>query len=252
MNTVFKTWNIESDQGLVFEPEGNENPELARDDIEAAVIDHLENTTDWEKDEMISEKIENASYPVYGFTTADKFETPEEYEAWLNEIWDEERGQYIEDATDAIIQYIRDLQEDLMNEIETIMEPAINRQNDYQPPCPICGMTPRENTEEPTYDCGHFVDVYNDWYHEDSLLWDYVKVSTHRVITSHDTAGQNEWFFAATPELDNILTASEAASLYGLAEDSVRQAIFRKTIKARKSAGTWLILRKDADKRWKK
>lgn len=53
-------------------------------------------------------------------------------------------------------------------------------------------------------------------------------------------------------ELNDVVTAAEAAKALGLAEATVRQAINRKQIPARKSAGTWLILRKDAVARWSK
>lgn len=51
-------------------------------------------------------------------------------------------------------------------------------------------------------------------------------------------------------ELECVLTAQEAAHLYGLATGTVRNAIKRGAIPGRKSAGTWLIRREDADKRW--
>lgn len=50
--------------------------------------------------------------------------------------------------------------------------------------------------------------------------------------------------------LESVMTAAEAAEEFGLTESSVRKAIERDTIPARKSAGTWLILRSDAEKRW--
>lgn len=58
------------------------------------------------------------------------------------------------------------------------------------------------------------------------------------------------------PDTENIisavLTAAEAAELYGLAEDTVRKTISRGQIPARKSGGTWLLLHSDAEKRWGK
>jgi excisionase family DNA binding protein len=52
--------------------------------------------------------------------------------------------------------------------------------------------------------------------------------------------------------LNDVLTAAEAAESYGLSESAVRKAIERNQIPARKSAGTWLIRRADAEKRWGK
>lgn len=56
----------------------------------------------------------------------------------------------------------------------------------------------------------------------------------------------------AQRELDKIMTAAEAVEEFGLSESAVRQAINRKTIPARKSGETWLILREDAEERWSK
>ena len=52
--------------------------------------------------------------------------------------------------------------------------------------------------------------------------------------------------------LETVLTAAEACEVYGLAEATVRQAINRGTLPARKSAETWLVLRADCDARWGK
>lgn len=53
-------------------------------------------------------------------------------------------------------------------------------------------------------------------------------------------------------ELNTVMTAAEAAETFELAEATVRQAINRGQIPARKSAGTWLIRREDAEKKWGK
>jgi len=61
--------------------------------------------------------------------------------------------------------------------------------------------------------------------------------------------------FVAPPEariLDDVLTAQEAANLYDLSESTIRVNIHRGNIPARKSGGTWLIRRSDAEKRWSK
>lgn len=51
-------------------------------------------------------------------------------------------------------------------------------------------------------------------------------------------------------ELDRVMVITEAAELAGVGETAVRNAIHRGTFTARKSAGTWLVLRSDVMKRW--
>jgi excisionase family DNA binding protein len=53
-------------------------------------------------------------------------------------------------------------------------------------------------------------------------------------------------------ELFAVMTAAEAAREFGLSQSTVRQAINRGQVPARKSGGTWLVLRSDAEKQWKK
>jgi excisionase family DNA binding protein len=65
----------------------------------------------------------------------------------------------------------------------------------------------------------------------------------------------NDRSFVAPPEaqiLDDVLTAQEAANLYDLSESTIRVNIHRGNIPARKSGGTWLLRRADADRRWSK
>ena len=52
--------------------------------------------------------------------------------------------------------------------------------------------------------------------------------------------------------LEQIVTAAEVSELWGVKEDTVRDACQRRQIVARKSGGTWLMLYNDAEKRWKK
>lgn len=52
--------------------------------------------------------------------------------------------------------------------------------------------------------------------------------------------------------LNEVLTAAEAAEIYGLTPIGIRKACERGSIEARKSAGTWLIRRADAEARWGK
>lgn len=53
-------------------------------------------------------------------------------------------------------------------------------------------------------------------------------------------------------ELDAVMTASEVCEVYGLSHSTVRQAIDRGVVTARKSGGTWLIMARDAKLRWGK
>lgn len=51
-------------------------------------------------------------------------------------------------------------------------------------------------------------------------------------------------------KLDSVMTSAEVCEAFALSESAVRKAIERDTIPARKSAGTWLIRRADAEARW--
>lgn len=50
--------------------------------------------------------------------------------------------------------------------------------------------------------------------------------------------------------LHEVMTATEVARVYGITDHAVRDAIRNNRIPARKSAGTWLIRREDAEARW--
>lgn len=51
--------------------------------------------------------------------------------------------------------------------------------------------------------------------------------------------------------LEIVITASEADTLYGLAEGTARMACYKGRIKrCRLARGTWLILREEADEMW--
>ena len=52
--------------------------------------------------------------------------------------------------------------------------------------------------------------------------------------------------------LYDVMTAAEAQQTYRLSESTVRRAISEGYIQARKSGGTWLIMRADAQARWGK
>ena len=95
---------------------------------------------------------------------------------------------------------------------------------------------------------------------EDWHLWECVQYvaedvidekSTQQIIAESKKRGLREEV-AAREVLGEVITAAEAATLYGLAEDSVRKACQRHQLVARKSGGTWLLLREDAESRWGK
>lgn len=50
--------------------------------------------------------------------------------------------------------------------------------------------------------------------------------------------------------LDNVLTAREAETRFGLAEGTVKKTLQRGKIAGRKSGGTWLVRTRDADRQW--
>jgi len=51
-------------------------------------------------------------------------------------------------------------------------------------------------------------------------------------------------------ELEEVMTSGEVVQVFGLSAATVRNACKRGAIPARKSAGTWLVKRSDAAKRW--
>lgn len=52
--------------------------------------------------------------------------------------------------------------------------------------------------------------------------------------------------------LNDVITATEAATLYGISVQAVRKACQQGWLPARKSGTTWLIDRADAEARWGK
>ncbi len=50
--------------------------------------------------------------------------------------------------------------------------------------------------------------------------------------------------------LHDVMTAAEAAEVYGIDHGTIRVSIHKGYITARKSGGTWLIARSDAERRW--
>lgn len=63
------------------------------------------------------------------------------------------------------------------------------------------------------------------------------------------TAGE-EYAPEGAEILAEIMTPQEIAQVYNLSESTVRVNIHRGKIKARKSGGTWLVRRADAEARW--
>lgn len=180
----------------------------------------------------------------------EKFDKEPEAQAladWIDENWSEFDGS-------KEIQDERETPWGLQLPTITVHHTPGTYQDDFKPTCPICGMTASEDSDgEINYACGHFIGVYNDWYHDDENLKDYMRQSSDKILTSHVTAGQNEWFFYSHSDtLDAVMSAGEVAVRFGLAEPTVRQAINRGQIPARKSGGTWLVLREDAERKWKK
>ena len=72
----------------------------------------------------------------------------------------------------------------------------------------------------------------------------------HRTITV--TQGDFEYIrFEIVPVmLDAVMTTAEVTDLYGFAEATVRQAINRGQLQARKSGGTWLVAKADVVAKW--
>jgi uncharacterized protein (DUF433 family) len=54
------------------------------------------------------------------------------------------------------------------------------------------------------------------------------------------------------PLQDREMTVTEIAAMYGVTPQAVREAALRGWIRARKSGATWLIQRRDAERRWGK
>lgn len=52
--------------------------------------------------------------------------------------------------------------------------------------------------------------------------------------------------------LYDVMTAKEVAEEYGISPRTVQDAIELKYIEARKSGGTWLLRKADAEQRWQK
>lgn len=114
-----------------------------------------------------------------------------------------------------------------------------------------------------------------DWYIMDSLYTEYFNLGHEAAETEQYNWSEDAWeseeshrdlddadleiaadafgegFVRYVPaELNAVMTPGEAVEVFGLAEATVRQAINRGQIFARKSGGTWLIRRSDAEKRW--
>lgn len=51
-------------------------------------------------------------------------------------------------------------------------------------------------------------------------------------------------------ELECVMTAGECIEVFGLSDSTVRNAIKRGKIPGRKSGGTWIVRREDAERIW--
>jgi hypothetical protein len=54
-----------------------------------------------------------------------------------------------------------------------------------------------------------------------------------------------------TTALEQVITAAECSQLLGVESSVIRRACERGQVAARKSGGTWLILKSDAEYRWR-
>lgn len=77
-------------------------------------------------------------------------------------------------------------------------------------------------------------------------------------LAASDYASAVKWFTNTRDDLrdeqllNDVMTAKEIAEEFGIKEDTVRDAIEHGWLIARKSFGTWLVLRKHAEARWRK
>jgi len=98
-NTFFSNvWNIQEGADLPFQA----SPEMTETEIKEAVIVQVEIALDDQRDGEIERRLEGV-YPKFGYTTADIFETCNDYEEWLSSEWDTLREEYIEEMTSLII-----------------------------------------------------------------------------------------------------------------------------------------------------
>ena len=124
-----------------------------------------------------------------------------------------------------------------------------NYDSGYAPPCPICGMEPRKGDDGITFPCGHFIDSYSAWIHPDDIRADAARDATHCVSVTYETGGETEYFFRTTGT-NTVMTASEVDARFSLPTGTAKLAANRGSVTARKSAGTWLIARSEAVKKW--
>lgn len=123
--------------------------------------------------------------------------------------------------------------------------------SDFIPTCPVCGM-PGSRDDIVEYGCGHFVGQFVVWADDNSDRDDYAAIATHRIdLIALGEGSDSEFYYRAT-DTDEVMTAAEVAQRYNLESSTVRKAVERRSIPFRKSAGTILISREDADKKWGK
>lgn len=250
--TTFK--NLSTDH-MTIEDVFSVEVAMTDDEINEAIQTFVDFGREYAEQE-IEGKLENATYPRHGYTTAQVMENEDEYRQWLSEVLAEEVEEYRQFVFDLV-----KVESDRIAKRDALVETDLTSgtfQNDAKPACPICGHQ-IHNSEVPEHlmgvidpemvTCHHFVGTYNGWYDEDSIEDDCLQDATHMVAISHDTAGVSHWYFA-TSELDDVMSSSEIADTYGITPDTVRQTIARGAIKARKSGSVWLILRSDAERFW--
>jgi len=98
-----------------------------------------------------------------------------------------------------------------------------------------------------SYDFGSSVP---DWVRETLSFEQFLEASDYKYALKAVREYRDER--RAEQQLAEVVTPSEVSDELGIKEDTVRDACQNGWITARKSGKTWLIRRRDAEKRWKK
>lgn len=208
---------------------------LTSEDIDRIVSEGLD-----EANEELEAKLAKAEYPVRGILSTDLFEDEESYKAWLNEIMKEEA------------QAMRKALEGIMHMQTWPERVEMSDSNEYAtlPECPICGQRLTEDDFNDTVGCHHYLSHYSDWFDDEQNASDYADESAYAVRVNYGDGGDTYFFFMEQPVLDGVVTSVEAAEITGMAEITIRKTCERKSIMARKSGSTWLMLKSDVIRKW--
>lgn len=186
-----------------------------------------------------------------------------DWQQWDGETYDEFDAMPA-DAQNRVVDYIVELCQERVGLVPTFAALKIECGGyheigaNHHPACPICGMVGHmaDDDSEPTYPCGHFTGMICDLWDGDmqELLADELSVApTHMISFDYRMGAAWMYFFRAANELDAVMTIKEASELYNnITVEGVMKAIQRHQLWGRKSGGTWLIRRADADARWRK